>query len=225
MKSSLKISMLLILALNIFSCKEKTAETTEEVAAVAEPIGTKFVTDATMAKLMWAGSKPTGTHSGSISVKEGSLYVNDGMITAGSFIIDMNSINVLDLEGKEKASLEEHLKGTGSEGASDFFNVSVHPTAKFEIIEIIGTSEQPNSNSTVSGNLTMLGVTKAISFATNIGIGEANITINSNPFTINRTDWGIKYGSKTFFDNLADKFIDDNITLQLSMSAVLYTAK
>ncbi len=209
------------LSITFTSCKEKTTEAAQDAQKVAEPAGVKFVTDATLARIIWEGKKPTGTHSGMISISEGSIYVNDGMITAGNFIINMNSINTTDLQGDEKTSLDEHLKGTGSDGAKDFFNVKEFPTAKFEISEIIGTSEQPNSNATVSGNLTMLGITKGISFAANIGITPDNIVVNTNPFTINRTDWGIKYGSSTFFSDLADKVIDDNITLQISLSGIL----
>lgn len=228
MNHNFRFSLLLLLALSIFSCKDKAVEATtteaETTSATAEPQGTKFITNATMAKIVWEGAKPAGTHTGTINISEGALYVNDGALTAGSFVIDMNSINVTDLEGSYKTDLETHLKGTGAEGSADFFNVTKYPTAKFEIIEIIGTSDQPNSNATVTGNLTLLDVTKAISFPANISIGQANISVNTNPFSINRTDWGIKYGSKTFFDNLADKFINDDIKLQISLTASLPAA-
>jgi polyisoprenoid-binding protein YceI len=203
------------------SCKEKPADVQakDAVAAKGTTTGTKYTTNRTMSEIFWEGKSPGGAHVGSIKVAEGELYFDQGF-TGGKFTIDMTTINVMDLNGEEKQSLESHLKGTGKDGVADFFNVTKYPTATFEIVEISGASAEHNSNSTVTGNLTMLGVSKLISFAANISVSPAEITITTNPFSINRTDWGIKYGSKSFFQDLKDKFIEDNINLRISLRAV-----
>lgn len=219
--------LLLVTILLQNACKEKQANNSDASAIVpaAEAKGIKFITDATMAKISWEGSsKPLSTHYGTVSISEGSLYVNDGRITAGNFVINMNSIIVADLEGEEKVGLEGHLKGTQGEGEDDFFNVNKFPTAKFEIVELMGASDQPNSNATITGNLTLKGVTKLISFPALISMNSNNISVNTNPFTINRTDFGITYNSKNFFKNLGDKMIDDDITIVINLSAVAESA-
>jgi polyisoprenoid-binding protein YceI len=205
----------------VTSCKEKENVIVAKEAAKTQTkfAGQRFVTNRTIADIRWSCASPGKVHNGSIRVADGELYFDKGF-TGGKFTIDMNTINVLDLEGSKKKDLEDHLKGTGKDGASDFFNVTKFPTATFDIIEVAGSSAERNTNSTVSGNLTILGVTKLISFGANISYSPEQITISTNPFTINRTDWGIKYGSKTYMQDLKDNFIDDYITIQMSILAV-----
>jgi hypothetical protein len=45
------------------------------------------------------------------------------------------------------------------------------------------------------------------------------MTLTSEPFTIDRTNWGVNYGSKSIFDNLGDKFISDDIQLTVKLQA------
>ena len=110
-------------------------------------------------EISWEGKKPTGTHKGTIGIKEGSLAVNEGKVTGGSFVMDMKSIVVNDLEGEEKASLEAHFNGNSRRKALDFFNTNKFPTSKFEITSVTDAVDS-NANSLVTGNLTMLDITK-----------------------------------------------------------------
>lgn len=223
MNNILKLAFLfLAFSALMTSCKNKPegdAAGVGEAGEVSAAMGDQYTTDASMAKIMWEGSKPGGKHNGEISISEGNVFVKDGMVSGGSFTIDMNSINVLDLEGEYKTNLEAHLKGTAEEGKTDFFNVTDYPTAKFEITKVTSLADDTNANALVYGNLTLLDVTKEVSFKATISISEGNVVVNTPQFTINRTDWGIKYGSKTFFDNLKDKFIEDNIGLAISFEA------
>ncbi len=116
---------------------ENKVETTEkQTAAVAE--GTSYAVDST-STITWTGSKPTGKHTGTFKIKEGSLNVKDGALTGGIFLIDINSLNNEDLAGdaESKGKLEGHLK------SPDFFDVAKYPTAKFEI-----TGVEANTDST-----------------------------------------------------------------------------
>ena len=130
----------------------------------------------------------------------------------------MNTITVTDLTGDDKAGLEEHLKGTGAEGADDFFSVTKFPMARFEIISVTPSTEA-GVNSMVKGNLTIKDITKEVTIPANITINNEMVVVTSNPFTINRTDWGIKYASKNFFKEIGDKFIEDAISFQLMVEA------
>ncbi len=224
MKRNFQFALLVMFALVVFSCKNKKAEeaTVNEAADVAkteQTMGKSLTVDGTASKVMWIGSKPTGSHNGTIDVASGSVNVENGKITGGSVVLNMASITVSDLEGEEKTDLEAHLKGT-NEGTEDhFFNVVQFPTAKFEITNVKGLEGTEGANSLVYGNLTMKGITKEVGFKAMVDVSDAGVMVSSPNFTINRTDWGVNYGSKSVFDNLKDKFINDDIELSLTLSA------
>lgn len=171
------------------------------------------------AKVLWTGSKPAGKHSGYINASSGSISVEDNNVTSGSITLDMNTITCTDLDGDSKANLEAHLKGTEEDGKDDFFNVTQFPTATFAITKVTEIKNDPESNSLVYGNLTLKGVTKEIGFKANIKNDANGLTVSSSDFSINRTDWGIKFMSKNFIDGLKDKFIDDEIVLSIEVNA------
>ena len=71
----------------------------------------------------------------------------------------------------------------------------------------------------LSGNLALKGMKHNVTFPVSIQTEGDLITIGSDAFSIDRTKWGINYGSKSVFDNLGDKFINDNMELQLKITA------
>lgn len=155
--------------------------------------------------LKWVGKKVTGQHNGIISVSDGSLTVNDGNITAGTFTIDMTSIEVLDLTGDMKGKLEGHL------ASDDFFSVANNPTATFTITK----AESKGGNKfDITGNLTIKGITNEISFPAKVVLNKAGFIADAE-FTIDRTKWDVRYGSGSFFEGLGDKTIYDDIELKL----------
>ncbi len=211
--------ILSIVVLAFTSCKNNAPAAADATETAAEAIGVDYMVSPDAAKINWAGSKPTGEHNGTISISEGTLSVANGAVTAGSFTFDMNTINVLDLTGDDKAYLESHLKGTSKpEDADHFFNVAKYPTAKFEIVSVTPTTGQ-TYNSDVKGNLTIREITKEVTIPANITITDTNVVVTSEQFSINRTDWAVNYGSKSIFDNLGDKFINDEIKLQIMVEA------
>ena len=128
----------------------------------------------------------------------------------------MNSITVEDLEGEDKANLEGHLKGSNKPEAADhFFNVAKYPTAEFVVTGF--TNE--NGSDMVEGDLTIKDKTNKVKFPVSITETAAVATLTSPVFEINRTLWDIKYGSKSFFDDLGDKFINDEISLEINLKA------
>ena len=160
----------------------------------------------------WVGKKPTGQHTGTIGLQSGSLTVDNGKVT-GDFTIDMNSITVTDItEADGKLDLEAHLKGTGKEdGADHFFNVKTYPTGTFKLTSFDGAN--------VTGDLTLKGKTKTISFPATLTITDNEVTLESKPFEINRVDFGVNYASKSVFGDLKDKFINDEIELVVKVKA------
>ena len=199
------------------SCKNNNteAEVTEAQEVVETATGGEFNINTNVSVIEWKGSKPTGTHHGTINLQDGSFIVNGTTIEGGKAVIDMTSIQDHDLEGDMKANLENHLKGTVEGKEGDFFDTTKFPTALFEITEI----SEAEGKTMVSGNLTMKDKTHNITFPAVINHSENSVEIKSEPFTIDRTLWGVNYGSKTIFDNLGDKFINDEIELTITIVA------
>ena len=163
------------------------------------------------------GSKPAGKHNGTINLKSGEVAVKNDSIQSGKFVIDMNSIVVTDLKaGDGKEDLEAHLKGTGDkEGEDHFFNVGKFPEGMFEITSITSA----NGKATVNGNLTLKGTSKPVSFPATVAYEGNNMTLTSDSFQINRTHWNVNYASKSIFDDLKDKFVNDEIDLVVKLKA------
>lgn len=203
------------------SCKKNSeAVATQEAQPVAEATGKTFTVVPSTSKILWTGSDPTGKHNGTFPVAEGSLSVENGMITSGNFTMNVANLTVDDLTGQDKQDLEMHLKGTGPDGKEDFFNITKYPTAKFEITKVTGLANDKEGNALVYGNLTLLNVIKEVSFKANINIMDNNVTVNTPVFKINRTDWGLKYKSKSF-GSVKDYFINDEVELQVNLNAAI----
>jgi len=130
-------------------------------------------------------------------------------------VVDMNTIKVTDITDAESNSkLAAHLN------SEDFFNTAANPEALFELIsaEPIANAAANAPNYNLKGNLTIKGITKAISFPATVQI-TADAVNASAEFPIDRTEWDIKYGSGKFFKDLADKAINDNFDVKLNISA------
>lgn len=213
----LNFALIAFVGLATISCKDTKEADTKEAQEVADatPVSIAYNVDTAASKITWKGSKPLGTHNGTIDLTSGSLMVTGEEIEAGKFTIDMNTITDLDLEGDMKASLEDHLKGTVEGKEGDFFNVNEYPTSTFQLTGITTT----DGKTMVSGNLTIKDKTNNISFPAVITMNENSMTLISETFTIDRTKWGVNYGSKTVFDNLGDKFISDDVELTVSLVA------
>ncbi len=159
--------------------------------------------DTAKSSVKWLAKKVTGQHTGTIAIKEGNLVVDKDKITSGKVVIDMNSIVDLDLtDAGYNAKLIGHLK------SPDFFEVATFPTAELAINKV-----DSNGNSyTFSGNLTIKGITNPASFtATSVKVGKT--TTYTGTLAIDRSKFNVRYGSKSFFDNLGDKVINDEFTL------------
>jgi len=204
------------------SCKKDSAEkaTVGEAKEAAAATGKNYTVNSSTSKVNWLGSKPTGTHTGTIDVSEGTVTVENGKVTSGKFTLDMNTIKSTDLKGESAASIEAHLKGTRKpEEVDDFFNVPKFPTASFEITKVTNLANDETASHLVYGNLTMKDVTKEIGFRAKINVNANGVTVSTPEFAIDRTNWGIKFMSKNFVEGLKEKFIDDEIKLSINLSA------
>ncbi|MBC6994489.1 YceI family protein [Neolewinella lacunae] len=156
----------------------------------------------------WKGYKVTGEHTGTIKVQDGQFEFNDGQLTGGSFTIAMNSITCTDLQGGAADKLVGHLK------SADFFGVEKFPAATFKITKVV--SRGTPGDYRVTGDLTIKETTKEVRF-------NANVTENAGSYVatadlkLDRSDFDVRYGSGSFFDNLGDKTIYDEFDLNIKL--------
>lgn len=208
------ILSLAVVAIALTSCKgEKKTETKQEVKVeekVTDPINSYNVNVAESI-VTWKGDKKIGdAHNGTIKLEKGLFDVEGGVLKAGEFTVDMNSIENTDLKPEDgKANLEGHLK------APDFFDVAKFPTAKF----VVASSEVKEGKLHITGNLTIKDVTKSITIPATLTENGNDVTLKSEVFNIDRTDFGVKYNSGKFFDNLKDKAINDLIQFSFDIKA------
>ncbi|WP_339611627.1 YceI family protein [uncultured Planktosalinus sp.] len=152
--------------------------------------------------ITWKGKKVLGSHHGTIKLANGSMVIDGDQITDGKFVIDMTSINVVDLEGENKEKLEGHLK------SDDFFGVEKHPTSTL----VIKSGNKTNEGYYINGDITIKGITEPISFTLKMDGNTA-----STKLKINRTKFNVRYGSGSFFDNLGDNTIYDDFELDVTL--------
>ena len=155
-------------------------------------------------KIVWEGSKVTGSHEGTVNLKSGFLVFKNGGLVGGEFVLDMTSIVCTDLSGKGKASLENHLKN------ADFFDVNNYPTAELIILGAEkGGAEQEY---TIKAEITIKEITQKIAFKAKIERKKARARL-----VIDRTLFGIIYKSGNFFKGLADKAIYDEFKIGIDL--------
>jgi len=197
----------------------KVADKTKK-AAQKLPDGIAKYTTTASSKVTWIGSKPIGKHNGTMNIKDGTLMVADGKIAAASFMIDMKSLAVLDMDAKSNGDLAGHLS------SPDFFDVAKHPSASFvmsSIKEYSGGAKEDdattlkieNPTHIISGNLTLMGKAKNIEFPAHVTIEGNKVAAKAN-FNIDRTNWGISYGNDK---SLGDKFISPTVNVGFDISA------
>ena len=181
----------------------KSAAVTGEATKATSPqttAGQRYPITPEHSKIEFIGSKVTGSHNGSFQKFSGDInYTGDPTTSRVNITMDVNSITTDD------PKLTEHLK------TADFFDVAKFPQAKFESTAIKAGGDKGASH-TITGNLTLHGVTKSVSFPATISATADAITVNSD-FSINRKDFGINYAGA------ADNLIRDDVVLKLTIHA------
>lgn len=174
-------------------------------------VKTNYKADINNSKINWKGFKPTGSHYGTINISNGNFIVKGDKILEGEFTIDMNSIVDLDMaaDNEYNAKLVGHLK------SPDFFDAKKYPNGTFNITK----SEKKDGKILISGNLTLKDKTNPVSFLADVKIDENGLTLKSETFKVDRSKYDVRYGSKSFFDDLKDKFINDDMEISVEVVA------
>lgn len=166
-------------------------------------------------KIFWTAAKVTGEHTGTLLIKDGMVTIENGVPTRTTINIDMKTIEVTDIEDPgTNAKLTGHLH------SPDFFATEEHPVGKFEASKFTpikgAKGEEPNY--TVTGTLTLKGISNEVSFPAFISASGDKLVANGK-ITFDRTKWDIRYGSGSFFEGLGDKMIYDEVNLNFVLSA------
>ena len=163
-------------------------------------IGQKYSITPENSKIEFIGAKVTGHHNGSFKKFSGVVdYTGQVETSRVSITIDSSSLET------DTPDLTKHLK------TADFFDVAKFPDAKFESTAIRPGGEKGASH-TITGNLTLHGVTRSISFPATITASPGEVAVESS-FAINRKDFGINYAGQ------ADNLIRDDVALSLHVKA------
>lgn len=188
------------------------AKDATEKAAAASDAAMAYTVDVAASTIEWEGYKPgQHSHKGTISISEGTIGVKDGMPESGNFTIDMNSlVTTDDMPEDKKANLEGHLK------SGDFFEVEKFPTGTFEVTGVAPLEGNADANCTVTGNLTLKNITKSVDIPAKVSVADGKVTVTTPEFTINRTEWDVKYNSG-ILGTVKDKIIADDVKMKITL--------
>ena len=168
-----------------------------------------------LSTLGWEGKAVTHGHVGTMNFTSGELLVKGNAVVGGTVTVDMKTMKATDIK-----DAESHGKFVGHMSSDDFFGVEKFPTSVFKIVSVapIKGAAQNADNATITGDMTIKGVTQRISFPAKVGVKDG-VAAATGTVTIDRTKFGLKYGSKSFFDSIGDKAIYDNFDLTFNVIA------
>lgn len=168
-----------------------------------EKIAEKKVVKTEESTITWKAYKVTGSHEGTINLASGNLEFDNNTLIGGAFVVDMTTINTTDLEGEYKDKLDGHLH------SDDFFGTATHKTAALEITQVTASGKNAYD---VTGNLTIKNITKEVNFSMSVYGSKATANLK-----VDRSEFNVRYGSGSFFDNLGDKTIYDEFDLVVDL--------
>lgn len=168
-----------------------------------------YVMDNDNSSIKWTGRElSTKSHYGSLQMKNGSLTVNTDGTVNGIIKIDMTTIDCEDLQGRSKASLERHLR------SDDFFSVESHPIATLTFKSEGGI--EAGNKLAFNGDLEIKGISHPISFESELKSVDPKVSALVD-MTFDRSKYNVRFRSGTFFQNLGDKLIYDDIEISVDI--------
>lgn len=160
----------------------------------------------------WRGTKVTGEHNGHVQVRQGNVVIlENGSLKSAYVQVDMNSITNEDMSGDSRDKLVGHLK------SDDFFSVEQFPFAEIKINDF-----KPTTDGTyiANGDLTIKGKTEPISFPFTFDNSGKDFTANGT-LTFDRSKYDVRFGSPSFFNDIGDKAIHDDVELKFTINGTL----
>lgn len=164
------------------------------MAAMAQ----NYTVDNKASLLNWTGHAQTGVYSpkGTLQIKSGTISLSNGKVTSGNIIIDMTSLK------QDNADMQEHLRG------KDFFDVVKYPDASLTLTKITGNI--------ATGRLTIKGVSQPANFNYTVNQRDGKTVIQASA-SIDRTQYGIKYNSDSYFQDLGSYAIRNTFEIEVML--------
>ncbi len=173
-----------------------------------------YAVDLEESTIHWTGRNSNGKHFGTVGVTDGSLSARDGQLS-GALSIDMRTIRNLDVKDSTlRRLLETHLE------SEDFFNVTMFPKANLTVLaaEPLQAAPLGAANFKMRVSLSMCGVraemdmSGTLSWLTTEG-PEQGYALEAH-FDLDRTRWGVIYGSGRFYEQLGKHLVFDPISIE-----------
>lgn len=198
---------------------ENLSEEPEENVEVLAVAGGSYEVSATESIVNWEGRKPkiVGYKDvGTLMVKSGSFEVQDGLLVNGEIILDMTTITATNVSKGNPEGLTKHLK------SEDFFDVENFSEATIKLLSVKPSLASSGADGMydLEAEITIKGIINKVIFPA-IVVQENNQAVISGHVELDRTLWDIRFGSDSFFDNLADNVIDDNFGVDFRFVANL----
>lgn len=170
--------------------------------------------DAAETRVEWLGRNLMNKHVGTIGVKRGELWFEQGGLTGGELVVDMARIQCTDLlDPESNARLVAHLS------SPDFFDVARHPEAK---VVVRRTSTVPGGrpgtpNLQMVGELTLRGITRTVPAVAVLGRTPEGRPVAQVAMAFDRTEFGSAYGSGRYFVSLGRHLVNDLVEIQVRL--------
>jgi polyisoprenoid-binding protein YceI len=175
------------------------AVSTTSQSAVATGTAVKYTFDQSSSKVSWVGSKVTGKHEGGFGTFTGTVDVVDNAAEKSKVTVDIDAASIT----SDAEKLTNHLK------SPDFFDVAKNPKATFVSTDIKKGGDK-GATHTVTGNLTIKGITKSITFPATISVTGDAANVDAE-FAINRRDFQLNYAG------MPNDLIRDDVLIKLAI--------
>lgn len=205
-----------IAALSLAACKDPAEGTTKATVKDAQPVAAAPAAPAALealaissenSKIAFVGSKVTGSHDGGFKSFKGTIHLDPSKFEASRIEVEIDMSSVF----TDSDGLTEHLK------SGDFFLVSEHPTARF-VSTAIDPGGVDGATHSITGNLTLRGVTKEITIPAKIPSTAEGVRATST-FSLPRKLFGIEFAGQP------DNLIRDDVVITLDVNAPRIAAK
>ncbi|WP_299120129.1 YceI family protein [uncultured Winogradskyella sp.] len=148
--------------------------------------------------ISWTGKAAFNAYSltGTLKVKSGNASIENDSIKSLNIIIDMKSLD------HENGDLKKHLRG------KDFFEVKTYTEATFTVSQPF---QIKNGSAEVTGQLKIKDVIRTETFIVNLNDDYSMLSFD---ISVDRTKYGVKFNSPSFFKKMKENAIADEFKLK-----------
>ena len=178
---SITFCTILVAAIFLFQCT--TPKNTEAI----------YELDESKSLIFWKGYAKGGYHEGTIGIHGENITVSDGKLISGTFLFPLLSLTNTNLPTIEaRQQLVRQLQ------SSDFFHMVLYPEIEFQInkVEDYLNARGTHLNYLISGDLTVLGNARPVSFPASMSVENNRLTAEGK-LVLDLTDWGMTYARDT----------------------------